>query len=294
MQAIIASHPSAIMPNETKFYSVLVKRFPNRSRIGEAEVFDVAVDYALSRRWIREMDLDERRVRELCRDGNRTWETILLAILTSLRERHGVERVGEKSPAHVRHIGTISERLPRSKFVHMMRDPRAVAVSKMRTGFGSRYIEPAIAAWRDAARQHHAHGGRLGPERYMLVKYEDLVTRAEETVRRVCSFLGLAFHPAMLAHERRAVRGFSTKQETHMANTLKPITADRVDRWQEELSRTHVAMVEHVLGAEMVKFGYGLTGTRTSVPGLRLAASHAGFELWRALRQLPWRNAESD
>lgn len=286
LQGMIAAHPSAVMPNETKFLTVLRKQFADRDRIGDAEVFERAVDYTLSRWWIADMKLDEGRVRELCASGDRSWETILLSILAAHAEAHGADRVGEKSPGHMRHIGYLSEKFPRSRFVHVMRDPRAVVLSKLRTDFGSKSVWHHIETWKEAARQHATHSQRLGSERYHLVRYERLVSDAEGTIRGLCDFLGLPFDESMLHHERRKVRGFAERQAGHMSNTLRPLFTSSIEKWRQEMPGWQVALIEHAAGEQMRDLGYELTGAMVSVPGLRLAASRVGFLVSKAVERV--------
>ena len=44
------------------------------------------------------------------------------------------------------------------------------------------------------------------PERYRLVRYEDLVCQPERTLRDLAEFIGVPFDPGMLDHQSRGVR----------------------------------------------------------------------------------------
>jgi hypothetical protein len=268
LQVMLGNHPEITLPNETGFYSLLHRC--NARRLGELasprdfrRAFELAMDF-----WrVRELGLDRERVWQLCQGGPSSWETLFLAILATLAERRGALRVGEKSPGHFQHLGRLSERFPEARFIHLIRDPRAVACSYYRT-FGIRAIGAKCKRWKDAIAQHRRFAGVLGA-RYLALRYEDLVREPEPSLRAVCAFLGCEFSPQMLAHHERDYLGFAAHQMHHMANTLKPVFTSSLDKWRHELAPEQIALIEHVLGEEMEALGYERTGARGRFLGLR-------------------------
>ncbi|WP_348240372.1 sulfotransferase, partial [Salmonella enterica] len=65
-------------------------------------------------------------------------------------------------------------------------------------------LPPDVAAcrWRRQITRARQAGPQLGD--YIEIRYEDLVTDTEPTVRRVCEFIDLEFHPQMLRYHERA------------------------------------------------------------------------------------------
>lgn len=286
LQAMISSHPVAIIPNETKFYTVIHKHYRRMGELHNERTFDRAIHAVLDCWWIQDLNLNAEEVRALCRAGQKTWETILLALLTLYAEKHHAQRVGEKSPAHLRHLGPLQDRFPQAKFIHVMRDPRAVVLSLVKAPFATSHVGPKIQHWRLAIDTHLKYADALGPARYMLVKYEDLVRSPEAVLRCVCQFLGLAFSPQMLQHHHRPVRGFGDRQYQHMANTLRPVFTSSIGKWRQELKPSQIALIEYALADGMKLMGYEPSGARTSLPAARIAASRALDLLTRGLGKL--------
>jgi hypothetical protein len=278
LQVMLGNHPEITLPNETGFYSLLRRR--NQRTLGELETpakfrrgYEVAMDF-----WrVRELELDRERVWELCQGRTPSWETLFLAILAALAERRGAVRVGEKSPGHFQYLALLSERYPEARFIHLIRDPRAVACSYFRT-FGIRDIGAKCKRWQLAIAEHDRFAGPLG-RRYMALRYEDLVREPERTLREVCSFLGCGFAPEMLAYHERDHLGFAKHQMHHMANTLRPVFTSSLDKWRSELARDQIALVEHVLGDEMERLGYERTGARGHFLELRYR-THLATDAW--------------
>src|SRR5205823_5272444 len=107
------------------------------------------------------------------------------------------------------------ELFPSTRFVHLVRDGRDVALSALDwVGHGPsvRYAlwedEPvAVCAlwWGRRVSAGRAAGPTLGPGRYREVQYEALVQRPEGAIRDLARFLALPFDPHMLRfHEGRA------------------------------------------------------------------------------------------
>ena len=103
----------------------------------------------------------------------------------------------EKSPSHALFVDEISEVLPGSRFIHLIRDPRDVVTSLMAAAdsWGSGW---APAKVRGAARVWQRHvvaatdaKSRLGDDRVIQVRYEDLFDDAPAQLHRVADFLRL-------------------------------------------------------------------------------------------------------
>lgn len=292
LQNMISCHPEVMLPNETKYYTVLEPRLRRRfgERVDRAAMSRV-VEYVLGLWWISDLELDRDEVEELATAGACDYGTLFLAILGAYGRKHGASLVGEKSPGHFFLMDRIASRFPGARFVHVLRDPRAVCLSKTRMNTDLHAVSPdvAIAAsdWAKLARVHANAERELGAERYHVVRYESLVTAPEETLRGVCGFLRIDFDEAMLEHHKRQFLGFGEKQRGHMENTLKPLFESSIEKWREELTPRQIGVIETIIGDEMVAMGYEPTGARAGLVGLRLLKARATLRarwMWHRLR----------
>ena len=179
---------------------------------------------------------------------------------------------GEKTPDHLYGLATLAAWFPDASFIHTFRDPRAIYASRIvrskegRRGMKvrlpqvpARLLAPFLApfevaetsrVWFDAARLHRRYERMLGG-RYRLVRFEDLVTEPEATLRSVCEFIGIPFDATLL--EETVVVGSSFEQKRHASGGFDQRS---VDRW-----RTHVhPLVSTWFGVvgrrELKRFGY--------------------------------------
>lgn len=121
------------------------------------------------------------------------------------------------------------------KVVLLTRDGRGVYLSRRGSGFDR---DECVDGWRTYYRRVLPLFAReLPAASVLMLKYEDFARQPEETGRRLCQWVGLDFHPAMLdlaAGERHMVNGNDTR--------FKPQQGIRLDeRWQSELQGEELA-----------------------------------------------------
>ena len=96
---------------------------------------------------------------------------------------HKKERWVEKTPKHVRSIASIKTFFPAAKIIYLLRDGRDVCISiKKRTGD----ITEAAKRWRDDNLMGEAY---LENPNLLRIKYEDLVSAPEKTLKEIFVFL---------------------------------------------------------------------------------------------------------
>ena len=86
--------------------------------------------------------------------------------------------------------------------------------------------------------------------------YEELVQEPEQTLNRLCSSLGLAFHPAMLEHHRLGRTELNARAAADWANLSHPIFSKSVGSFRTRLSADEIAYVEAVCYDTMTALGY--------------------------------------
>ena len=188
-------------------------------------------------------------------------------VLSSWAAAHGKECWGEKTPGNLFHAPVIREMFPDARFVYMVRDPRAGTSSMQQASiFGEDIVINTLN------RLHYMTAGlrlleNTVPEgsRYLL-RYEDLITEPEQTLRSICRFLDIEFEPAMLAHHEDAEEFMKARALNDFSKTAtSPIDPTRIGSWRKTMSTREIAIVEWLCREEMLRFGYPLDGARLSI-----------------------------
>src|SRR5688572_10431129 len=117
---------------------------------------------------------------------------------------NGKEVWGDKTPRYVEHVPFIARLFPDSRFIHLIRDGRNVALSYANVPFGPKNVAKAAVLWAERVKKGCDDGRALSAGRYLEIRYEDLVDDAAGEARDICEFLQLEFDPGMLDYTERA------------------------------------------------------------------------------------------
>lgn len=178
VRLILDSHPRISCGEETHFLRDL------EAVVGRN--WDLVATYGLTRAWWIE------HLRGL-------YETFQAAVLA----QNGKVRWAEKDPTYTLHLPFIEELFPTAVYVHLLRDGHDV-VASFRDRWG--YKSAARAARTEWARHVTAArelGRRLPDDRFLQLRYEELVADPETQGRRLFAFLGEAWDPTVLDFDPR-------------------------------------------------------------------------------------------
>ena len=193
-----------------------------------------------------------------------TLAEFVTALLDDYAEGRQKPLAGEKDPEYVRRLPLIHRLFPEARVIHIVRDGRDVALSTLDWVTPQRFLgrlslwreEPiaACALWWRRQVAAGIDGGRLIGERYLEVRYEQLVQDPEAVLRDACRFLAVPYSPATIRfHEGRTVRRRSTASKDQW---LPPTTGLR--DWQVSLDRPKLELFEALAGDLLSEIGYRL------------------------------------
>lgn len=168
----------------------------------------------------------------------------------------GKERVFVKENHAYEFIAFTLAHFAESRFVWLVRDPRDMALCQ-RDSILAGGVQRAVAAWKpDQAESLKVYGYLKDTGRILLLKFEDLIGRAEETARRLCDFLQLEYAPQMLEFHKNANVARNAGTITAWEDLGRPIIADNCNNYQSGLSEPEIRFVEAACREEMQALGY--------------------------------------
>ncbi len=279
LQTILSCHEEILVAHETSFYISFyekLEKFTKKHHLSPQD-FPKVADHFLHLRqdFFEEFDLDQDYFKELCQNGESNLNNIFLAMLASQPHNTSIRKFGEKSPGHIHDLDFLSKQYPRAKFIHIMRDPRSIFLSCSKAQYKSRIktARQLMHRWGGAVAVHQSDGQALAENRYLLIKYEDLVRTPETVIPPICEFLNVDFSSKMLQHHRQDQKNFTSDKLDHMQNTLKPIFTSSLDAWKEKLSPKKISVIQYTLKTEMEAMGYPVIDTGVSFPSVYYALS---------------------
>lgn len=192
--------------------------------------------------------------------------SIYYAFLLAESAKHGKTIPCEQTPRYLFFVQEILEAFPEAVVINVVRDPRDVLLSqknKWRRRFlGARNIPitEAVRAW---ANYHPYTIARLWVSavgaasrylehpRFISVRYEDLLSEPEKTVRALCVLAGLDYSVKLLEVPQVGSSSGMDKPDK------RGIDASRTGGWRKGgLTSTELTICERVCGEEMRRMGY--------------------------------------
>lgn len=268
LRLMLDAHSELAMPPETGFIPDLIKA----ARPDDATVDDLVHAVTSHRKW-GDFQLEEADLR-------RRWDAldtikprpVVRGFYELYAEMQHKPRWGDKTPGYTMYMRRISRVLPEARFVHVIRDGRAVAHSRMKTlSLREVEMEKVARRWRRRLRKAQRQGRKL--DHYLEIRYEVLVRDPEATLRTVCDFVDLPWEGGMLDYHRRSEERLAEldrdipawgdklprSAESRMAlhrQTTKPPDPARIDRWRSEMTDDDLATFEREAGDLLAELGY--------------------------------------
>jgi len=248
LQIMLGSHPNIATSRETHLFDIYLTGLFNRW-----EVEKVSADHDGLR-----VLLKQEEFFTLCKDfTNAVFERI--ASLTP-----GATVLLEKTPGHMFYYKNIRQLYPHCKFIHLIRDPRAVVASLLaasKEGWGKwapDNVATAAKKWRNAIHFSQVELKNSLGEDYKEITYEQLVADVDKTLSPIWSWLGLShidIDPNIFSLD-------AIKSKSDQGPTYSPARENRnnffrkgiVDGWRQELTSQDIEIIENICGDMMHQY----------------------------------------
>jgi protein-tyrosine sulfotransferase len=186
----------------------------------------------------------------------------LRIVMDEVARSQGVDRWVDSTPTNIPHMLRIKYDFPDSKFIHIIRDPRDLALSLDKKGWSrplpwdrENSLQAAGIYWEWIVRKGRKYGEQIGSD-YIEVRYEDLVQRPAEPLAKIGAFLGCD-----LSYERIRAQsvGSIKKPLTSFGEDLNQGNFSPVGRWKDKFPPQQLVLFEALTGPYMEQLGYQLS-----------------------------------
>lgn len=215
----------------------------------------------------------QRTIAQRIKASDRSLGSIARVFIEEITRFSGCTQACVKFPVDVRHAPRLREWFPECKIVHIIRDPRALAISKSNDPSGTaitvakhphlRWPIRKAALWLvviqyRASAKLHKQLRRVS--NYRLFRYEDLLSDPPKVLRELCDFIGVEFSKSMLNPEKG--------QHEHQPSSVtgkrqKAFDPQAVNRW-----RTVISPIDHLIICSLCHFSMKQLGYVPELPGL--------------------------
>jgi hypothetical protein len=207
LRMMLSAHPDILIARRTHLWDRFYGRFGD---LGEPKNFERCLEAMLAAKPIQELAPNLEQLRREFAQGPATYERLFAGLHAQNAARAGKKRWGDQLGFIERYADRIFAAYPSARMIQMVRDPGTRSGESRETSHRLvGRIGWETAQWLRSAQLAKRHQERY-PGRYLVVQYEQLFTRPEETLRRICDFLEEEFQPEMLDFgeiEAHAVNG---------------------------------------------------------------------------------------
>ncbi|MBO9596074.1 MAG: sulfotransferase [Niabella sp.] len=161
---------------------------------------------------------------------------------------------------------------PGLKYIYLYRDGRDVAASFKKAIVGEKHIYPIAQQWTRDQEACLDLAQKVPESRFHTLSYEELITRPEATVNKLCNFLNIPYRPAMLDFYTSKEAAATAEAGAMWSNLQKPVMADNTGKFRNVLNDNEIEIFELIAGNVMKQLGYPLV---TDLRNTGLVAEHA-------------------
>lgn len=254
LRLMINMHSRLRVPRESWFLIPLLDGLPLKNPLTEEEKAQAYEMISTHSRW-KDWECGDDVLRAAIFSEKVTdLASLVNEVFRECAGMRGKARWGEKTPKYSYYVTKLHEVFPSAKFIHLYRDARDTCVSMRNGGWCEGQIHRIARQWTGMTRAARL-GLALGPERYLEVSYEDLVTEPEKNLRLICDFLEEPYEPEMLNFYRTAAKETAPWEDSLHVKTRNPVGVANIGGWRKELSPWELWVVESYASSTMKQLG---------------------------------------
>ncbi|MDZ7611978.1 MAG: sulfotransferase [Candidatus Moranbacteria bacterium] len=141
----------------------------------------------------------------------------------------------EHTPHNYKHFNLLVHTFPDAKFIHIVRDGRAVYNSTIKTNWGYKDILKGARDWKERV-EDCLLLNKLYPQKVMTIKYEELVSDPKNELNNICNFLNIEYKEAMLSGKGLIKPSFAIKS----SKVGKKADTKSIFLWKKELKQYEI------------------------------------------------------
>lgn len=181
--------------------------------------------------WNTSLVDSHQKARDLPKN-KRTLANVLEIIYLEYANQNGFTsgRWGDKTPINSLYADKIAKVFPEAYYIHLIRDPRAVAVS-YRSAKLHPDLESGMKFWIESNKRIDSIKVKK-----VFIKYENLVEAPGAILNEICDFCKFKFNSDMLNHHLKSKRLGDTDMHVHHFNVTRVLTKEFIDKWKQKVS----------------------------------------------------------
>jgi len=187
----------------------------------------------------------------------RSLPAVIKSIFTAEAHAHGKSRLFVKENQAYHLAAFYLAHFKDCRFVHLVRDPRDMALSwKLSVNHPGGVVRAARVWQTDQNLTMILESCIKDTNRFYRIRYEDLLGNSKNTLKELCEFLNIDIEENMLFFNENGHTRHNANRIKDWENLGKPLLKNNYNKYSKCLSREEIICIETVCGVNMRKLGY--------------------------------------
>lgn len=197
--------------------------------------------------------------------------TIYLAIKLTylnffpLKDKNKTTTIVDKELKFHHVISDMATWYPNSKYIILLRDPRdtvLINIKKQRKEKVDANLIRLAKEWNYVYKTLHNRLNNINKDRFIQIKYEDLVTDPENVLKKISSFIGIEYSNTMLNYSENIKKVSSQSHllqeyiSSYHSGLTQQVNTNKVGIWKTELSKNESDIIWSICKNTAIKNGY--------------------------------------
>ena len=258
LRLILNEHSDLTVPAETWFLIDLIDAFGVGASLGSDDI-QRAIEIVTSQRRWKNFSITADDLGAAMRGSpDVSLAEFFDTFMTLETAATGRSRWVDKTPEYVLHLPELAEMFPTARFVNITRDGRDVFESLRKQRWRGRTPLRIGRYWAACIDGAFSAGSVLDRDRWLWIKYEDLVFDTPGTIRHVCDFLDVPFEPGMLDFHRTAAAHLTPQalERGFHAKLTRPPAPSDLYKWKQGETGLGSWLFEATTHRQLLAAGY--------------------------------------
>jgi len=192
------------------------------------------------------------------------FESLIHNLYSEYAKNHLAEYYGDKSvPFWHIPLEEIQRLIPNLKVIHLIRDGRDVHLSWQKTWFGSSCLYESARVWAEHLNLKR-NWGEKNPEKYLELKYEDLLSHTDVEIEKISKFLKLnKTTTALTPHFSGIANLYAGKGHHDLLSG--DVVKNNFKKWKKSMDPKDRMFFEYIAGDILNKFKYEVDNKKVSL-----------------------------
>jgi hypothetical protein len=193
------------------------------------------------------------------------------------KDKSKVNAIVDKELKFHHFLNEVSDFYPESKFIVLSRDPRDNVLVKIKRALKKKKKPGTLflaKTWDYEYATLHKKLSLINKDRYIQVKYEDLVEQPGAVLKKITAFLNITYDEVMLTYDdnikeevKRTASDIGDTVKQHLSlfheGLTQKVNTDKVNLWKKELTREENDLIWSICKNTAASNGYIADGCKT-------------------------------